>query len=243
MKFICESATVTTQRMRTYLRRNRIDVLLLLLVLIVSLTACSQSQGLPETSGASMTDDQEWECQEIFLEDGIPYSMDEQGNRIQLGDALQPPAEWKNQDLGGRNEATTLIGNPDVQGELISPTDGWLVVTYTKGDTYVYKTSDGGSAWIETNAPDILYVPGAVGFINEDRLIIAEKLFVEAPVFITKDGGENWEQIEMPDELTEVKSIDVTGEKIIMSAQHGDEEWEITSLDLGDTWSITQSLQ
>lgn len=88
-------------------------------------------------------------------------------------------------------------------------------MTYTKGDTYVYKTSDGGSTWIETNAPDILYVSGAVGFINEDRLIIAEKLFVEAPVFITKDGGENWEQIEMPDELTEVKSIDVTGEKLL----------------------------
>lgn len=116
-------------------------------------------------------------------------------------------------------------------------------VTTQRMRTYVYKTSDGGSTWIETNAPDILYVSGAVGFINEDRLIIAEKLFVEAPVFITKDGGENWEQIEMPDELTEVKSIDVTGEKIIMSAQHGDEEWEITSLDLGDTWSITQSLQ
>ena len=84
MKFICESATVTTQRMRTYLRRNRIDVLLLLLVLIVSLTACSQSQGLPETSGASTSDNQEWECQEIFLEDGIPYSMDSRGTASSL---------------------------------------------------------------------------------------------------------------------------------------------------------------
>ncbi len=183
------------------------------------------------------------ERKEIILENGIPYSTDEQENRIQLGEALQPPAEWKNQDLGGRDEATTLIGSPDVEGELISQTDGWLVVTYTRGDTYVYKTSDGGSTWVETNAPDILYVPGAVGFINEDRLIIAEKLFVSSPVFITKDGGENWEQIEMPDELAEVNSIDVTGEQIIMNAQRGDEEWEITSLDLGNTWSTTQSLQ
>lgn len=239
MKFICESATVTVKRMRESLTKKRLTVFSLLLVLIVSLTACSQSQELPEASGEPM----DWERQEIILENGIPYSTDEQGNCTQLGEALQPPAEWKDQNLGGRDEATTLIGSPDVKGELISQTDGWLVVTYARGDTYVYKTSDGGSTWVETNAPDILYVPGAVGFINEDRLIIAEKLFTGAPVFITKDGGESWEEIEMPDELAEVKSIDVTGEKIVMSAQKSDEEWEITSLDLGDTWSTTQSLQ
>ena len=54
---------------------------------------------LPETSGASTSDNQEWECQEIFLEDGIPYSMDEQGNRIQLGDALQSPVSYTHLDV------------------------------------------------------------------------------------------------------------------------------------------------
>lgn len=239
MKFIRESATVIIQRLETSLKKNRIDVFLLLLVLTASLTACSQSQESLETSGEPT----DWERQVIILEDGIPYSMDEQGNRIQLGEALQPPAEWKNQDLGGRNEATTLIGDPDVQGALISQTDGWLVVTYTRGDTYVYKTSDGGSTWVETNAPDILYVPGAVGFINEDRLIIAEKLFVGAPVFITKDGGESWEQVEMPNERAVVQRIEVTKDKIVMFVQKGEERWEMESFDLGDSWSIIQSLQ
>lgn len=239
MKFICESATVIIQRLGTSLKKNRIDVFILLLVLTASLAACSQSQELPEASGETM----DWERQEIILEDGIPWSVDEQGNRIQLGEALQPPAEWENQDLGGRNEATTLIGDPDVQGALISQTDGWLVVTYTRGDTYVYKTSDGGSTWVETNAPDILYVPGAVGFINEDRLIIAEKLFVGAPVFITKDGGESWEQVEMPNERAVVQRIEVTKDKIVMFVQKGEERWEMESFDLGDSWSIIQSLQ
>lgn len=116
-------------------------------------------------------------------------------------------------------------------------------MTYTRGDTYVYKTSDGGSTWVETNAPDILYVPGAVGFINEDRLIIAEKLFVGAPVFITKDGGESWEQVEMPNERAVVQRIEVTKDKIVMFVQKGEERWEMESFDLGDSWSIIQSLQ
>ena len=239
MKFICESATVIIQRLGTSLKKNRIDVFILLLVLTASLAACSQSQELPEASGETM----DWERQDIILEDGIPWSVDEQGNRIQLGEALQPPAEWENQDRGGRNEATTLSGDPDVQGALISQTDGWLVVTYTRGDTYVYKTSDGGSTWVETNAPDILYVPGAVGFINEDRLIIADKLFVGAPVFITKDGGESWEQVEMPNERAVVQRIEVTKDKIVMFVQKGEERWEMESFDLGDSWSIIQSLQ
>lgn len=239
MKFICESATVTTKRMRESLTTKRLAVFSLLLVLIVSLTACSQSQESPEASGEPM----DLKRQEIILEDGIPYSIDKQGNLIQLGEAIQPPAEWKNQDLGGRNEATTLIGAPDVQGELISPTDGWLVVTYTRGDTYVYKTANGGSTWVEMNAPDMLYIPRAVGFINKDRLIIAEKLFVGAPVFITKDGGETWTQIEMPDTNAEVQTIDVTEEKVTLTVEKNTETWIMESYDLGDSWATIQSLQ
>lgn len=89
MKFICESATVTTKRMRESLTTKRLAVFSLLLVLIVSLTACSQSQESPEASGEPM----DLKRQEIILEDGIPYSIDKQGNLIQLGEAIQPPAE------------------------------------------------------------------------------------------------------------------------------------------------------
>lgn len=240
MKCVYDKATVPSKK-RTHLLR-KIDILVSAMLLTTLLSACNSAQEAPIPSDKQMKTSS-WQPQEIVLKDGIPYTEDAQGNLNQLGEAILPPAEWEFQDLAGRNGATTLEGNPDVQGELVTQTNGWLVVTYTRGDTYVYRTEDGGCTWTETNAPDLVYVPGVVGFINEDHLIIAEKLFAGAPVFITKDGGESWEQIEMPDELAEVKSIDVTREKIIMSAQNGDEEWEITSFDLGDTWSITQSLQ
>ena len=131
-----------------------------------------------------------------------------------------------------RNDASTLNGKPDVQGELVSPTDGWLVLTYTRGDTYVYKSADGGNTWAETNTPDLLYVPDIVGFINKDCLIIAEKLFVGAPVYITRDGGESWEQIEMPDEKAEVKKIEVTDELITMTVEKDAETVSYTHLDV-----------
>lgn len=243
MKFFSEEATVTPKRKKGPRIKQGSPFLFLLLVLIASLTACNQGQEGPKSSDEPRTDVQDWERQEVVLEDGVPYAVDNQGTRTQLGEAIQPPNEWKDQDLGGRNEAATLGWDPDVQGELVSPTDGWLVVTYTRGDTYVYKTSDGGDTWTETSVPDLLYVPGAVGFINKDRLIIAEKLFVGAPVFVTKDGGESWEQMVMPDEKAEVKTIDVTEEGITIVAEEGEKRWEMESLDLGDSWSTVQSLQ
>lgn len=97
--------------------------------------------------------------------------------------------------------------------------------------------------WAETNTPDLLYVPDIVGFINKDCLIIAEKLFVGAPVYITRDGGESWEQIEMPDEKAEVKKIEVTDELITMTVEKDAEIWVMKSSDLGESWSTVQSLQ
>lgn len=207
------------------------------------LAACNQNQGASEQAGEQIKDASEWKKQEIILKNGVPYAMDEQGDSTKLGEAIQPPDEWKDQDLGGRNDASTLNGKPDVQGELVSPTDGWLVLTYTRGDTYVYKSADGGNTWAETNTPDLLYVPDIVGFINKDCLIIAEKLFVGAPVYITRDGGESWEQIEMPDEKAEVKKIEVTDELITMTVEKDAEIWVMKSSDLGESWSTVQSLQ
>ena len=89
----------------------------------------------------------------------------------------------------------------------------------------------------------MLYIPRAVGFINKDRLIIAEKLFVGAPVFITKDGGETWTQIEMPDTNAEVQTIDVTEEKVTLTVEKNTETWIMESYDLGDSWATIQSLQ
>lgn len=214
-----------------------------IIALVVLLAACNQNQGASEQAGEQIKDASEWKKQEIILKNGVPYAMDEQGDSTKLGEAIQPPDEWKDQDLGGRNDASTLNGKPDVQGELVSPTDGWLVLTYTRGDTYVYKSADGGNTWAETNTPDLLYVPDIVGFINKDCLIIAEKLFVGAPVYITRDGGESWEQIEMPDEKAEVKKIEVTDELITMTVEKDAEIWVMKSSDLGESWSTVQSLQ
>lgn len=223
--------------------QNKVTIILSIIAIVVLLAACNQNQGDSEQVGKQIKDTSEWKNQEIILENGVPYAIDEQGSSTQLGEAIQPPDEWEDQDLGGRNDASTLNGSPDVQGELVSPTDGWLVVTYTKGDTYIYKSSDGGSTWTETNAPDLLYVPGIVGFVNKDCLIIAEKLFVGAPVYITKDGGESWKQIEMPDEKAEVKKIDVTEELITMIVEKDTETWVMESSDLGESWSTVQPLQ
>lgn len=223
--------------------QNKVTIILLIIALVVLLAACNQNQGASEQAGEQIKDASEWKKQEIILKNGVPYAMDEQGDSTKLGETIQPPDEWKDQDLGGRNDASTLNGKPDVQGELVSPTDGWLVLTYTRGDTYVYKSADGGNTWAETNTPDLLYVPDIVGFINKDCLIIAEKLFVGAPVYITRDGGESWEQIEMPDEKAEVKKIEVTDELITMTVEKDAEIWVMKSSDLGESWSTVQSLQ
>ena len=204
--------------------QNKVTIILLIIALVVLLAACNQNQGASEQAGEQIKDASEWKKQEIILKNGVPYAMDEQGDSTKLG-------------------ASTLNGKPDVQGELVSPTDGWLVLTYTRGDTYVYKSADGGNTWAETNTPDLLYVPDIVGFINKDCLIIAEKLFVGAPVYITRDGGESWEQIEMPDEKAEVKKIEVTDELITMTVEKDAEIWVMKSSDLGESWSTVQSLQ
>ena len=198
--------------------QNKVTIILLIIALVVLLAACNQNQGASEQAGEQIKDASEWKKQEIILKNGVPYAMDEQGDSTKLGEAIQPPDEWKDQDLGGRNDASTLNGKPDVQGELVSPTDGWLVLTYTRGDTYVYKSADGGNTW-------------------------AEKLFVGAPVYITRDGGESWEQIEMPDEKAEVKKIEVTDELITMTVEKDAEIWVMKSSDLGESWSTVQSLQ
>lgn len=108
--------------------QNKVTIILLIIALVVLLAACNQNQGASEQAGEQIKDASEWKKQEIILKNGVPYAMDEQGDSTKLGEAIQPPDEWKDQDLGGRNDASTLNGKPDVQGELVSPTDGWLVL-------------------------------------------------------------------------------------------------------------------
>ena len=124
--------------------QNKVTIILLIMALVVLLAACNQNQGASEQAGEQIKRCFRMEKQEVILKNGVPYAMDEQGDSTKLGEAIQPPDEWKDQDLGGRNDASTLNGKPDVQGELVSPIDGWLVLDVYQGDTYVYKSADGG---------------------------------------------------------------------------------------------------
>lgn len=59
------------------------------------------------------------------------------------------PAEWANQDLGGRNQATDLVGLLTGTGGMVDGLNGWFVFTIGpaagNADTYVYRTHDGAA--------------------------------------------------------------------------------------------------
>ncbi len=109
-------------------------------------------------------------------------------------------------------------------------------------DTYVYRTADGGLTWTETNSPvgtedNYTWLPGQVGFLSADRLLIAYRLYNGTPVFLTKDGGATWEALEMPQDLAyEVENIRVNGNAVTISLS-GD-AGSMVSRDLGDTWEL-----
>lgn len=185
---------------------------------------------------------------EIKIEDGIPYGKREtDSDWVRLGNAISPPQEWATDDLAGRNTATTLFGSPEIFAQMVSEKDGWIVVTYGHGvaiaDTYVYKTSDKGKTWKECVPPPLEWYVSAVGFINEDRLLIGSKIFNKAPVILTIDGGDTWIKIQLPEPKAELQSVDI-GENIIsMTLTCGDSFWTMISSDLGNTWETVESIQ
>lgn len=182
---------------------------------------------------------------EIKVEEGIPYGKSSHDSEwVKLGNAISPPKEWKNDDLAGRNKATTLIGVPDISAQMVSEKAGWLVVTYGRGmaaaDTYVYKTSDAGKTWEECTPPALTWYVSAVGFIDENRMLIGSRLFDGAPVFFTADGGNTWEKIRQPEITAELKSVDIQDDTINMVFEDGNRSWEMTSKDFGNTWESIQ---
>lgn len=191
------------------------------------------SSAVTETGNAGKT---------ITVEEGIPYVQEADGSLSQLGEAIAPPAEWANQDLAGRNTATTLSGEPEVRGQFISDSDGWLTACYDRGDTYVYKTADGGATWTEVTKPGLSNsVLDQVGFLSADRLILAGDNFNGVPVLMTKDGGQTWEKVQTPNPLAEVASIQVSGQEVVLEFEpFNNISWRMTSSDLGDTWTSEQ---
>lgn len=189
---------------------------------------------------------------EIKIEEGIPYGKDAaDADWVRLGDAIVPPVEWVNDDVGGRNEAVTIDKPTEFYARMVNENDGWLVVTYGRGvanaDTYVYKTSDGGKTWNECTPPPLPgygYVSN-IGFINENRLLIGGRLFFEPPLVITTDGGNTWTEISKPHPFGELLFVDIDNDviRIILGRGPGCGFYVMRSSDLGDTWETVWSTQ
>lgn len=215
------------------------------------LVTFSQAEAVQGAAGGASAPEEEagdkdaWRDAQITLDErGIPYIRYPYDNGVREleGEPIPAPREWADQDLAGRGEASALEFSPEIWGRLVSPTDGWLVASYDRGagvtDIYIYKTSDGGMNWTEVTAPGLDYAIADVGFVSPNRLIVAQKLFVGAPVYLTKDGGLSWELINLPWTDAEVDSIYVSGGSVQMVLfGDGSSTWTMTSDDFGDTWT------
>ncbi len=187
-----------------------------------------------------------WQSAVITVdEDGVPrirYAYDG-GTEDLWGAPIPAPREWAGQSAGERRGAKTLLFSPDIWAKLVSPEEGWLVACFSRGvegaDTYVYRTSDGGMTWTEVTMPKTDYQIADVGFLSPDRLLVAQRLYMGAPVYLTKDGGESWELVNLPHASAEVASIHVSDGRVHMAVlQDGEPAWSMASEDLGDTWTF-----
>ena len=200
-------------------------------------------------------EDESWRTAEIMVdESGIPYRRDAgEWEWTQLGGPIAPPAEWAEQDLAGRDHAQALevSDSAETYAGYVSASGAWLAVTYGRGvaaaDTYVYRSEDGGETWREVAKPPTSWNLSAVGFLNEDAMIVASRLFDGAPVYITRDGGETWEEIPLPEGAYQAESVAYDGEtvSIYVSASatfaYWDPGWVLRSTDLGATWSTEKA--
>lgn len=186
---------------------------------------------------------------ELKIEEGVPYGKTgDDLNWVKLGDAIAPPVEWVNDDVGRRNEAVTLYKPSEIHAQMVSKDDGWLVVTYGRGvaaaDTYVYKTSDGGKTWNECTPPPLShygYVSN-IGFIDEERLLIGGRTFNDAPLVFTADGGSSWRKIPTPELSAELKSVKIE-DNVVTIILGWKSFWIMRSEDLGDTWEVIWSTE
>ncbi len=219
-------------------------VAVIALLSLSTLAAFGQAKEAP----AAGSHDDAWKNAVITVqENGIPYIQYENGREDLSGEPIPAPREWADDDLAERSEARYLPSSPHIWAELVSPTDGWLVACYGRGeaaDAYVYKTSDSGMTWSETAMPGTGWHIAAVGFLTPDRLIVAQQLLDgEAPCLITKDGGETWEEVDLPD--VQVLSVGPAGpntQTIVIEAgryEEGPVTCFMRSPDMGDTWYLS----
>lgn len=147
---------------------------------------------------------EDWQAAQLSVKEGIPYiRYRSDADWMQLGEAIAPPREWKDDHLAGRDTAKTLSGDPEISVGLVTAQCGWLVATYGRGvaaaDTYVYRTEDGGKTWAETpTAPCTPWHLAATDFIDPQRAMVAGRNFNGAPVFYTEDGGTTWREETLP---------------------------------------------
>lgn len=173
-------------------------------------------------------------------------------------DTLIPvPAEWANQDLGGRNQATDLVGLLSGTGGMVDGLNGWFVFTIGRGvgnaDTYVYRTHDGGRTWTETGRPTMVsetetvhWFPSCAHFVTDEIGFLGFSHFNGAPVFRTTDGGATWARITLPlsDESWELSKMYSAGSNVLAvmtGYRSGEPESALLfSRDAGETWEILE---
>ena len=140
----------------------------------------------------------------VFGDDGLPYLRYPGAEDLTpLLPLLPAPAQWADQDLGGRNEMETLadLEAATVQMGFTTAREGWAVVGVGAGvgsaDTYFYRTHDGGYTWTEYSHPDTQWYIERAAFSDPDHGVLCEGLFNRAPIYVTSDGGETWRELDI----------------------------------------------